>query len=199
MNNNLTEIVFIVDMSGSMETVKKDVIGGFDSFIKSQKELTGECKVTLTMFDTVLETPISGIGIQEVKSLKDYGYAPRGMTALNDAIGKTVNDVGTRLANTLEEERPSKVIVVIQTDGEENASKEYTTEKVLEINKHQQEKYGWEYIFLGANIDAKKVGASYGVDLGRSIDFAFNERGVRNVYTTVSSMVKDSRLAKSED
>ena len=201
MKEGLTEIICIVDMSGSMGMIENDAIGGFNAFINAQKELGGECKVSITMFDTVCELPIQGEDINNIKSLRDYGYRPRGMTALNDAIGKTINEVGIRLHNTPEEEKPSKVIVVIQTDGEENASTEFTVEQIKEMTQHQEWVYSWEFIYLGAGLkdDVIKVAKNYGISLENAVNYEANSRGITSMYKSLNTIVSNSRGFTSSD
>lgn len=155
MKSNYSEIVFILDRSGSMSGRENDVIGGFNSFIEEQKKVDGDCDVTLVQFDHEYDTVYNKIPIQHVKNLTSDTYRPRGSTALFDAICKTIDDVGKRLARTKETNRPDNVIFVIVTDGEENNSKKYLNfEDVTRRTEHQQSKYNWKFIYLGANQDA---------------------------------------------
>ena len=142
MNLNLTEIVFLIDRSGSMGGLETDTIGGFNAFIENQKQIEGDTAVTTVLFDDKYELLYNGIEAEKVK-LSNKEYFVRGSTALLDAIGKTIIDVGYRLSVMEESQRPAKVIFVITTDGMENASKEFTYKKVKELIKHQQEKYQW--------------------------------------------------------
>ena len=162
MNRDLTEIIFLLDRSGSMAGLETDTIGGFNAFIEKQRQLEGETIVTAVLFDDRYEILWNGIDANKA-ILTDKEYYVRGSTALLDAVGKTILDVGYRLSKTSEETRPGKVIFVITTDGMENSSKEFTYEKVKELIKHQQEKYNWEFIFLGANIDAAKEAGNIGI------------------------------------
>ena len=149
---NFIEIIIVLDRSGSMATVRNDTMGGYNTFINDQKSrATGEVKVTLVQFDDQYEINYNGRPIQEVPALNETTYVPRGMTALLDAVGKTINTVGDRLAKTAESERPSLVIFVTLTDGQENASKEFKLEQVRDLIKHQTEKYKWQFVFLGAD------------------------------------------------
>lgn len=182
MNNNLTEIIFILDESGSMSSLKDDTIGGFDSFIEKQKREAGECKVTTVLFNNSVYKIHDAVDINEVTSLA--AYTPMGTTALLDAIGTTIDEVGIRLAATPEEERPGKVLVVITTDGYENASKEYTQDMVKRMIQLQQNTYNWTFMFLGADIDAKQVGGSYGIS--HSHTYTKSAGGLSSVYTVVA-------------
>ena len=147
---NLTEIVCIVDRSGSMDAIRKDAQGGFDAFIEEQQKEPGEATVTLAQFDDKYEMVWENKPLVEIKK-GDYLLMPRGMTALLDAVGKTVRSVGERLDRTDEDKRPAKVIVTIITDGHENHSKEYKREQIMEMINHQRDKYKWEFLFLAAN------------------------------------------------
>src|SRR5690554_1640502 len=149
MGSNLTEIIFLLDRSGSMGGLENDTIGGFNAFIEKQKQMNGKTIVTAVLFDHEYQLLWNGIGAEDAK-LTSKEYYVRGTTALLDAVGKTILDVGRRLLTLPEEERPDKVIFVITTDGMENASREFTHQKVKELIKHQQERYNWEFIFLGA-------------------------------------------------
>jgi hypothetical protein len=192
MNTNLTEIIFLLDRSGSMGGLESDTIGGFNAFIKRQRQLEGETIVTTVLFDDQYEILWNGIDAKQAK-LTAHDYYVRGCTALLDGIGKTILDVGYRLSNTCEEKKPAKVIFVITTDGMENASREFTYEKVKELIKHQQEKYNWEFIFLGANIDAGKEADSIGIKLENAYSFEASEKGVEQMYNMVSEAVSERR------
>lgn len=164
MKKGLTSIVFVVDRSGSMSSIAKDTIGGFNQFIKVQKENNvGECKVSFIQFDDVYEEVFKNVNVADVKDLTDKTFVPRGYTALLDAVGKTIVSIGNDLSNTPEDQRPEKVLFVIITDGEENASKEYTADRVKELVTQQTNVYKWEFVYLGANQDAWSVGASIGI------------------------------------
>lgn len=140
---NHTEIICVVDRSGSMKKIKDDAIGGFNSFLASQKEVPGSASLTLVLFDNHYDLIHNNVPIQDVKELDDKTYVPRGTTALFNAIGKTIDDIGIRLANTTEDERPNKILFIILTDGDENASRFYDQEKINHMISHQTEKYNW--------------------------------------------------------
>lgn len=195
MNNNLIEVIFIMDASGSMQYLSKDVIGGFNSLIEKQKKDPVDCNITTVFFNSSVRTIHNCVPIKEVQSLTDSLYIPYGTTALLDAVGETIDKVGSRLAETPEEQRPCKVMVVITTDGYENASQKYTKEKIKEMISRQQNTYNWTFLFLGANIDAVNVGNSYGITSGHSYNYTANTRGTQSVYSAVSdtlSYVKTS-------
>jgi hypothetical protein len=162
MNKDLTEIVVVLDKSGSMGSVREDTIGGFNTFLQDQKELPGKAVLTLTMFDTEYSFHERGSLLENVKPLNNETYAPGGMTALLDAVGKTINDVVSRHATLDEDEKPGKVIFVVITDGQENSSREITKLNELAKMVKKQEDDGWEIVFLGADIDAWADGQSYG-------------------------------------
>ncbi len=188
----LTEIVCVLDRSGSMESVREDSIGGFNRFLKDQKAAPGEARMTVTIFDTVYEIIHDGKPIAEVPDLTHETYIPRGMTALLDAVGRTIDNVGARLKGLTEDERPEKVIFVILTDGQENASKEYTREKLLASINHQQEKYGWEFLYLGANQDAFAV--ARGIGIAVSGTQLYHADAVDLAYTSASEAVTRGRM-----
>lgn len=192
MNNKLTEIIFLLDRSGSMAGLESDTIGGFNSFVKRQGELPGETKLTTVLFDDVYEILWDGVSAHSI-SLTDNEYFVRGTTALLDAVGKSIVSVGNRLKSTSEKHRPGKVIFVITTDGMENASREFTYEKVKKLITHQQEKYNWEFIFMGANIDAVKEADSLGISIDNAFQFEASEKGVEKMYDVVCEAVIDRR------
>lgn len=193
MNKNVTEIIFLLDRSGSMSGLESDTIGGFNAFIKKQSELEGETLVTAVMFDDQYEVLWNGIDAKNVK-LSDREYYVRGCTALLDAVGKTILDVGHRLSMAIEEQKPGKVIFVITTDGMENASREFNYDKVKELIKHQQEKYNWEFIFMGANIDAVKEADSLGINVENAYNFEASEDGVEKMYNVICEAVSEKRM-----
>ena len=192
MNLNLTEIVFLMDRSGSMGGLETDTIGGFNAFIKKQTKMEGDTIVTAVLFDDKYELLYNGIEAKKVK-LSNKEYFVRGSTALLDAIGKTILDVGYRLSVIGEENRPAKVIFVITTDGMENASREFTYGKVKELIKHQQDKYHWEFIFLGANIDATKEASNIGISKDNAFNYEASKDGVENMYLYASEVVSKKR------
>ncbi|OLS36774.1 vWA domain-containing protein [Bacillus sp. MRMR6] len=192
MNENMTEIIFLLDRSGSMGGLESDTIGGFNGFIDRQRQLEGKTIVTAVLFDDDYEILWNGIDAASAR-LTSEDYFVRGCTALLDAVGRTIMDVGSRLSRTREEERPGKVIFVITTDGMENASKEFTYKKVKELIKHQQENYNWEFLFLGANIDSAKEADSIGIDRNNSYSFEATNAGVEEMYFKLSETVSNKR------
>lgn len=176
MKKGLTKIIFVVDRSGSMESVATDMIGGFNQFIKKQKENdVGECRVSFNQFDDIFENVYSNVEVKNVQDLTDKTFVPRNYTALYDAIGRTIDEVGKELAALPEEERPEKVWVVILTDGLENASRVYTQQKVRDMITKQQQKYNWDFTYIGANQDTWAVGG--GIGIGGSNTYSYVSRG----------------------
>lgn len=192
LNSNLTEIIFLLDRSGSMGGLESDTIGGFNAFIENQRKLEGKTLVTGVLFDDQYEVLWNGAEAEKVKLTAEVYYV-RGCTALLDAVGKTILDVGYRLSKTNEDDRPGKVIFVITTDGFENASREFTYNKVKELIKHQQEKYHWEFIFLGANIDAEREADNLGILSENAFSFEASEAGVESMYKMVCEEVSERR------
>ncbi|WP_423801252.1 vWA domain-containing protein [Neobacillus sp. SAB-20_R2A] len=192
MNTNMTEIIFLLDRSGSMAGLESDTIGGFNGFIEKQRKLEGETRVTTVLFDDQYEILWNGVDARQI-NLTDQEYYVRGMTAMLDAVGKTILDVGYRLSKTPENDKPGKVILVITTDGMENASSEFSYTKVKELIKHQKEKYNWEFIFLGANIDAKEEAGCLGIDVENAFNFEASEKGVEIMYNMVCEQVMERR------
>lgn len=190
-DQNLTEIVCIVDRSGSMASIQDDVIGGFNRFLEDQKKVPGKASMTYVQFDDKYEIVHNGKPIQDVPALTSETYKPRGQTALLDAIGKTMNDVGTRLSKMPEEKRPGKVIAVVLTDGKENASREFTQSMVKQMIEHQRDTYKWEFVFLAANQDAFASAQAIGV--AHSMNFAPTGTGVRKAYDSYSRSVTGYR------
>lgn len=190
MKKDLTEIVFVLDRSGSMENLVSDTIGGFNSFVKDQKSKSGSAKLTTVLFDGLYDVLYDGIDIQSVPELTNKEYFARGSTALLDALGKTINLVKNRIDIAKKKDRPSKVIFVVTTDGQENASHEFKND-VLKKMVEDRKSNGWEFIFLGANIDAFSVGMSFGVTL--TSNYTPDSTGTRSVYSTVNTAVTSYR------
>jgi len=194
MNQNLTEIVFILDRSGSMAGLENDTIGGFNGFVKNQAA-QGQTSLTTVLFDDRYEILHNGIDAGDVV-LTGEEYFTRGNTALLDAVGKTINDVGKRLRETPEDQRPGKVIFVITTDGLENASRKFGYDEVKRMITHQTEKYKWEFIFMGANIDAVAEGGKLGIYAERSLGWAASPAGVREMYIGAALALQEVRNPK---
>jgi uncharacterized protein YegL len=165
---DLTDITMILDRSGSMMSIKEDTEGGFNAFIEEQRGVPGEARVSLVQFDDEYEEVYSSVLVGSVPPVE---LQPRGSTALLDAVGKTVVATGERLAGMDEEDRPGHVVVVILTDGRENASREWSREKVSGLLQEQQERYAWTFVFLGSNQDAIKTGAGMGVPADYAVTY----------------------------
>ena len=193
MNMKVTEIIFLLDRSSSMKGLENNTIGGFNAFIEKQQHLEGDTLVTAVLFDHQYELLWTGIDACEVR-LTNKEYYVRGSTALLDAVGKTILDVGHRLSLTNEHNRPGKVIFVITTDGMENASTNFTYAKIKELITHQQENYNWEFIFLGANMDSAKEANSMGIEDCNAYSFEASELGVAEMYSVVCEAVSEIRL-----
>lgn len=192
MDMNLTEIIFLLDRSGSMGGLESDTIGGFNSFIENQSKQEGKTIVTTVLFDDKYEILWNGIDAGKAR-LTNKEYFVRGSTALLDAVGKTILDVGLRLSKTNEKEKPGKVIFVITTDGMENSSCEFTYKKVKQLIKHQHEKYSWDFIFLGANIDAAKEAGNIGICAENAYNYEASKPGVENMYRMACKAVSEKR------
>jgi len=193
MKNNLTEIVFILDRSGSMGHLVEDTIGGFNSFIETQKQEDGEALLTTILFDDKYEILHNGVNIKDVKPMTTKEYSARGMTALLDAIGKTINTVGDRLNKLDDDKKPSKVIFVITTDGQENQSKEFKQAQIKEMIEHQTNKYNWQFLFLGANIDAVGTAQSFGISGQFASNYTASSVGTDSLYTSLSRSIASYR------
>lgn len=183
MRENLTEMVFVLDRSGSMSGLVADTIGGFNELIEKQKKIEGRAYVTTVLFDHEYEVLHDHVALEEVAPLTDKEYFARGSTALLDAVGRTIDAVGARLAATAEEERPEHVVFVITTDGMENSSREYTAQRVRGMIEHQQQKYSWQFVFLGANMDAVSEARNLGISAKYAADFTPSHSGVRKMYS----------------
>jgi uncharacterized protein YegL len=196
MKKDYCHITAIIDRSGSMGGLEKEVIGGFNNFIKDQREIPGECTITLIQFDNEYEVNYEFSDINEVHDLNSDTYVPRGMTAMYDAIGKAITSTGKKLSEMDENDRPEKVIIFIQTDGMENASQEYGAQTIKDMIKEQEDKYSWEFVFLGANIDAKSVGTTIGISANNSMTYAATVKGTSCALKSVSENIVDYRLGK---
>lgn len=179
-----------------MQRIKADAIGGFNAFLEAQKAVPGDAQLTLVLFNHGYKLVYDGVGITKVPPLTEAEYQPAGTTALLDAIGRTIDDVGERLATTPEKQRPSKVIVSIMTDGLENASKDYTQARIAEMIKHQAAKYSWEFIFLGANMDAFQVASALNIKTQNTSNFAASADGTRAAFKVNAEMVARKRQTK---
>jgi len=193
MKKNLTELVFILDRSGSMSGLEGDTIGGFNSMIEKQKGEPGEAYVSTVLFDNVSEVIHDRIDIQRIESLTRKEYYVRGSTALLDAVGGAIHHIGNVHKYAREEDRPEKTLFVITTDGMENASRKYSYDRVKMMIERQQDKHGWEFIFLGANIDAAKEAARFGIREDRAANYHADSAGTAVIYEAMSEVVCNVR------
>ena len=187
MRENLTEIIFVLDRSGSMCSCKQGTIDGFNSFLKSKGDMKGEVRVSLYQFDDEYDVVYEGKKMGDAPYLNDDTFVPRNMTALYDAVGKTINNVGQRLSNTAEYNRPARVIFVIITDGHENASKEFKMEKIKEMIDHQTSRYNWVFTYLGANQDAILSASYMGISFRNTANYVSSDVGSVNAWAAVRS------------
>ena len=195
MRKGLTEIVFILDRSGSMSGLEADTIGGFNSMIAKQKKEDGEAYVSTILFDDKCEVLHDRISMDKVPVMTEEEYYVRGCTALLDAVGGAIHHIANVHKYAREEDRPEKTLFVITTDGMENASKQYSYEKVQEMIKKEQEQYGWEFLFIGANIDAVQEAKRFGIRKERAVNYVHDEIGTEAVYRSVSKAVCAMRMA----
>src|SRR4051794_29405259 len=193
MKKNYSEIAFILDRSGSMDTCRNAAVDGFNHFLREQQQAEGLAKLTLVLFDDEYLVPVTSVPVQEVVPLTSETYVPRNCTALLDAIGKTINQVGSRLAALPEESRPAQVIVAILTDGLENASREFTWKDVSERIRHQTEAYKWTFLFLGANQDAIATAAQINIGASNAANFSADDVGARVAQVSFSRKVSALR------
>ena len=198
MNTQLTEIAFVLDRSGSMSTVAESAVAGFNEFLRDQQAAPGRARFTLVLFDNEFLVPVDAKPITEVAPLDTLTYVPRASTALLDAIGRTIDGVGRRLASTPESERPGKVIVAILTDGYENASRKYTQHDIAERIRHQREKYGWEFLFLGANQDAIATAAAINISAGSAATFQADAAGAKASFKSTSRKASALRMRAAD-
>ena len=196
MNDNLTEIAFILDRSGSMESMVEPAISGFNRLLREQQQEAGSARFTLVLFDDHYEVPFHSVPIAEVVELDTSTFVPRGSTALLDAIGRTIDELGAKLAATPEAERPGQVIVAILTDGMENASHRYTWRDVSKRIRHQTEKYQWKFLFLGANQDALATAAKMSIVNADASNFAMDANSVGAVNEALNRKMKAIRRMK---
>ncbi|MEK4523681.1 vWA domain-containing protein [Psychrobacillus sp. FSL W7-1457] len=199
MKNNLTELVFILDKSGSMTGLEADTIGGFNAMLAKQKKEEGEAIVTTVLFNDDYELLHDRINVKGVSPITERDYQVGGMTALLDAIGSTIQKIGNIQKRTSSEERASKVLFVITTDGMENSSCEYNYEKIKMMISRQKETYGWEFIFLGANIDAIATAANFGISEEFAVKYHADKEGTRLNYESVSNVVSSYRKGSKID
>lgn len=199
MKQNFTHIAALLDRSGSMAVVQADTIGGFNTFLEEQKKVPGEATITLAQFSDKYEVTYMDVPLEHVAKLTPETYRPSGWTSLNDALARLINELGTKLASKPEHERPSKVIVLIMTDGQENTSKEFAgfegLRKLNQMVTHQRDKYSWEFVFMGANIDSFATAQNYGFAKTATINYCSDSIGTYNAFKSASRGVVATRFA----
>ena len=198
MRKGLTEVVFILDRSGSMSGLEEDTIGGFNSMIAKQRKEEGEAYISTVLFDDLMEVVHDRVPVKEVEEMTEKQYYVRGGTALLDAIGGAISHIGNVHKYAREEDRPEKTLFVITTDGMENVSSNYSYERVKKMVKRQQEKYGWGFLFLGANIDAIEVAGRFGIGADRAINYESDSEGTALNYEVLSDTVSAVRRSKTK-
>ena len=192
MNFNLTHLAILVDRSGSMSSIKDDMEGGLKSLVEEQKKAPGDIVVSLYQFDNAFDTIVENASVD---CLNDYTLTPRGGTALHDATGRSIIQLGKNLRETPEKERPGKVLFVIITDGGENCSREFTSKQVKDLIKEQEEKYNWKFAYIGANQDSFAVGGNIGVSRGSTMNYVADSIGVRKMSETLGTYVCSAKLS----
>ncbi len=193
MGNNITELVFILDRSGSMAGLESDTIGGFNAMIEKQKKEDGEAYVSTVLFDNVSEVLHDRVKLSKIQKMTDRDYTVRGCTALIDAIGGAIRHIGNIHKYARPEDVPGHTMFIITTDGMENASHRYSSDQVKQMIQRQKEKYGWEFLFIGANIDAVQTAAKFGIDRNRAVNYHADHTGTQVLYETLSAPISAMR------
>ncbi len=196
MKKNLTELVFILDRSGSMRGLEGDTIGGFNGLIEKQRREPGECLVSTILFDNASLVLHDRISLDRVQPMTDRDYTVRGCTALLDALGGAIHHIGNIHKYARPEDVPEHTLFVITTDGMENASRRYTADQVKSMVRRQKEKYGWEFLFLGANIDAVETAGRFGIGADRAVTYCSDSQGTQLNYTVLSDAVREVRASR---
>lgn len=187
--NNLTELVFILDRSGSMAGLESDTIGGFNAMIQKQKKEPGEAYVSTVLFDNVSEVLHDRIPLKKVPKMTGKDYTVRGCTALIDAIGGAIHHIGNIHKYASPEDVPAHTMFIITTDGMENTSHKYSSDEVKKMIAQQKEKHGWEFLFIGANIDAVETAARFGIERNRAVNYNADSKGTQILYETLSAPI----------
>ena len=193
MKNHYSEIAFVLDRSGSMESCREATIGGFNSFLQEQQKTEGLARLTLILFNDEYLVPIDALPVAEILPLSSDSYVPRGSTALLDAIGRTIDELGARLAALSEKDRPMQVIVAILTDGLENSSQDYTWQQIADVIKQQSEQYRWTFLFLGANQDAIATAAQMNITATNAAAYVADAAGL---HASASSLTRKVRALR---
>ncbi len=199
MKNNITELVFILDRSGSMAGLESDTIGGFNAMLEKQKKEDGECFISTVLFDNVSEVLHDRVRLADIKPMTDREYTVRGCTALLDAIGGAIHHIGNVHKYARPEDVPEHTMFVITTDGMENASQRYSGAQVKRMIERQKEKYGWEFLFIGANIDAVETARRYGISEDRAVNYNADAEGTGILYESVACAVSSVRSSAPLD
>lgn len=198
MRKGLTEVIFILDRSGSMSGLEADTIGGFNSMIAKQKKEDGEAFISTVLFDDRTEVLYDRVSVGKVEPMNDTQYYVRGCTALLDALGGAIHHIANVQKEAKEEDRPEKTLFIITTDGMENASRKYSYSKVKKLVEKQKKKHGWEFLFLGANIDAIEVAGRFGIGSDRAINYECDKEGTALNFKVLSDTVSAVRKSKSK-
>ena len=199
MKNGITEMVFILDRSGSMGGLESDTIGGFNAMIEKQKKQEGKAYVTTVLFDHEIQVLHSRVELSEIPPMTDKDYTVRGTTALIDAIGTTIKRIKSMHKELPEKEVPEHTIFVITTDGMENASKEYSSKDVKKMIEHQKKKHNWEFLFIGANIDSVETAETMGIDARRAVNYTASAEGTRKLFRGVGKAVACARMCQVDE
>lgn len=199
MRKGLTEVVFILDRSGSMSGLESDTIGGFNSMINKQKKEEGEAFISTILFDDTAEVLYDRVDVKRIEPMNDSQYYVRGCTALLDAVGGAIHHIGNVHKYAREEDRPEKTLFIITTDGMENASRRYNYDQVKKMVERQKDKYGWEFLFLGANIDAVAVAGRFGIGKERAINYECDSEGTRIQYEALNATVSAVRRSRNRE
>ena len=198
MRIGLTEVVFVLDRSGSMGGLEADTIGGFNSMISKQRKEEGEAYISTVLFDDQTEVLYDRVPVEKVEPMNDKQYYVRGCTALLDAVGGAIHHIANVHKYAREEDRPEKTLFIITTDGMENSSHIYTYDKVRKMVEMEKEKYGWEFLFLGANMDAVEVAGRFGIGADRAMNYECDSEGTRLNYQVLSETVSAVRRSKTK-
>ena len=187
--NNLTELVFILDRSGSMSGLESDTIGGFNAMIEKQKKEEGEAYVSTILFDNVSEVLHDRVSLKRIPKMTKKDYTVRGCTALIDAIGGAIKHIRNIHKYARPEDVPAHTMFIITTDGQENASHLFSSDEVKKMIEHQKAEYGWEFLFIGANIDAVETAACFGIERNRAVNYNADSKGTQVLYETLSAPI----------